>query len=382
MGIWRRSFGILRGVAMVLMAGVLPAQVMLVEPAGPLLPQRFGAWQMQDTASTGTDAAQIDPVHGAELTEDGLRRFAVAKYVRGTATLDVQATQFIDATGASAAISLYRATRTGLQVVPAGQALGAETAAGNGEVLFREGNAVVSVKGVGVQAGELRALAATLPKISGPRGMSPLLPTLLPGRGLQPESVRYTLGPVSYKATGGVLPPKIVGFDKSAEEVTANYTRPGKGTLTLLLYPTPQIAGDHGREIEAWVNANKGGLGTVKLRREGPMVLMTTGDFPPEEAQRMIENIHLKSEVTWDKKLPQEFHTEIRKTASLLVSIAVLSGVLMLAAVLLGLFLGVGRASIRVLLGKPAAAEVEFLGLGLTRGLSKPIQTQDGPLQG
>ena len=40
---------------------------------------------------------------------------------------------------------------------------------------------------------------------------------------------------------GGVLPPEIVGFDKAAEVVTAKYE--GKGTLTMLLYPTPQIAG-------------------------------------------------------------------------------------------------------------------------------------------
>ena len=45
-----------------------------------------------------------------------------------------------------------------------------------------------------------------------------------------------------------------------------------------------------------------------------------------------------------------------------------LSGVLGLAAVLLGLFLGVGRASIRVLMGKPAATEPEFLRLDLSGG--------------
>ena len=59
----------------------------------------------------------------------------------------------------------------------------------------------------------------------------------------------YALGPAGYQAMGGVLPADAVGFDKSAEAVTAKY-RSG-GMLTLLLYPTPQIAGDHGRAIEA-----------------------------------------------------------------------------------------------------------------------------------
>ena len=383
MGFFCRSLATLPSLAMLCLTGVLsaslPAQTVLTEPAAPLLPQHFGVWSMQDAATTGTDAGQIDAAHTSELTEDGLKRFSAAKYTHGAATLDVQAVQYVDATGAEAALSLYRTTHTDLHPLPAGQKLGGEAAASAGEMVFREGNTVVSAKAPHVDANELQALAVTLPKISGPRGMAPLLPTLLPARGLEPGSSRYALGPTGYKAMGGILPPEILGFDKAAEVATANYSHAGKSALTLLLYPTPQIAGDHGRAIESWVNGHKAGLGTVAMRREGPLVMLLTGSIPSEEAQRIVENIHLKAEVTWDKKMPLEFHSEVRKTASLLTSIAVLSGVLMLAAVLLGLFLGVGRASIRVWMGKPAAAEAEFLGLGLTRGLSKPVHAQDDP---
>ena len=55
---------------------------------------------------------------------------------------------------------------------------------------------------------------------------------------------------------GGTLPPSILGFEKSAEAVTAEYAEHGnKGLLTLLLFPTPEIAGDRGRAIEASLNA-------------------------------------------------------------------------------------------------------------------------------
>ena len=74
--------------------------------------------------------------------------------------------------------------------------------------------------------------------------MPPRLPTYLPGQGLKRETVKYALGLAGYQAIGGVLPPEIIGFDKAAEVVTAKYE--GKGTLTMMLYPTPQIAGDHG----------------------------------------------------------------------------------------------------------------------------------------
>ena len=39
-----------------------------------------------------------------------------------------------------------------------------------------------------------------LPKIAGPKGLSPVLPTYLPAKGLDRETVKYALGPVSYEA--------------------------------------------------------------------------------------------------------------------------------------------------------------------------------------
>ncbi len=36
----------------------------------------------------------------------------------------------------------------------------------------------------------------------------------------------------------------------------------------------------------------------------------------------MVESIHLRNELTWNKPMPLEFHAEMRKTYSLLTSIA------------------------------------------------------------
>jgi hypothetical protein len=386
MGVFQRRTIVLRVVGVLSVAAAMgfslpaDAQTSLLIPPTPLLPQHFGPWQMQDQATTGDDPNQIDAAHAIPLKEDGFSRFSTAPFKRGAATIEVKVLQFMDATGATAALSLYRAGDAKLRPLPAGVKLGTESVASEGQILFRTGNSLVIAAAPRVQPSELQALAYTLPKISGPKGMSPLLPTLLPVKGLEASSVRYALGPVSYAATGGILPPEILGFEKSAESVTASYVgRSGKETLTLLLYPTPQIAGDRGRAVEAWVNTHSSGLGTVKMRREGPLVLMTAGALPSEEAQQMIENIHLRNQVTWDKKIAPEFHTEVRKTASLLYSILVFSGLLMLAAILLGLFLGGGRAAYRVMRGKSAATEPEFLGLGLERGPVKAVERSDEP---
>ncbi len=363
------------------------AATTLVMPQGPLLPARFGAWTVTGAVAGAGGGAEAENRAGAErgagspmvegrlaevLKEDGLTRSLEQSYAHAgrAGTIKVDGFQFGDATGAESAFTYLRSPE--MKVPPPGARIGRDEAVLGGRYLIRDGASVLlaEVSSPGPSTvDDLRSLAVTLPKVSGPRGASPLLPTYLPTEGLKPASVRYAVGPVGYAAMGGTLPAGILGLDKGAEAVTAEYAgRGGKGLLTLLLFPTPQIAGDRGRAVEAALNAAGERAGTAKLRREGPMVLLATGGFSAEEAKELVDKIHLRTEVTWNKAVPPVFQTEVRKTASLLVSIAVLSGVLGLAAVLLGLFLGLGRAWIRVLMGKPAAMEPEFLRLDLARG--------------
>ncbi len=347
------------------------AATTLVMPQGPLLPVQFGGWTRVGTAAMENGGSPMVEGQRAEvLREDGLMRSSEESYGQAGrgGTMKIDAFQFGDATGAVSAYTFLRLPE--MKVVAQGAAhVGREEAAAGGRYLFREGSSVVlaevSSPG-GSPAGDLRTLAGMLPKIGGPKGAPPLLPTLLPGEGLVPESVRYAVGPTGYAAMGGGLPAGILGFDKSGEAATAEYAVHGsRGVLTLLLLPTPEIAGDRGRAVATALTAAGARAGTTKLRREGPLLVLATGGFTAAEAAALVDGIHLRSEVTWNKPVPPEFHVEVRKTASLLVSIAVLSGVLGLAAVLLGLFLGFGRAGIRVLMGKPAAMEPEFLRLDL-----------------
>ena len=226
----------------------------------------------------------------------------------------------------------------------------------------------------------LKTVQIGLPKVGGTKGLSPLLPTYLPAKGLQKDSVKYAVGPVGYHAMDPVVPAEIIGFDKAAEVVTAKYD--GKGTLTMFLYPTPQIAGDHGRQIESEMNRQAGAAGTVKLRREGPLVLLATGAWKPSEAQELVEGIHLRNEVTWNKPVPPEFHAEVRKTVSLLTSILIFCGLGALAAVVLALFFGGARAAIRVMQGKPAATEPEFLRIDLSGRTARIHSESPGAEQG
>jgi hypothetical protein len=351
-------------------------QTTLVEPPTPLLPQQINGWVKADQTEQGDATTQTIGTDGQILKEDGLKRYERAVYhstAHPDTTATVSAYQFVDATGAHSAYSYYSKSTSNSAKI------GEETGKGDRPYLFRSGATIVSADLPPASSREfLSGLESRLPKVAGPKALPPLLPTYLPSKGLEADSIKYSLGPAGYQAMGGILPPDIIGFDKAAEVVTAKYA--GKGTLTLLLYPTPQIAGDHGRAIEAEMNRQGAAAGTVKLRREGPLVLLTTGSWIPVEAERLIENIHLRSEVTWNKSVPPVFQTEIRKTVSLLTSIAILSGVLMLAAVVLGLFFGGARAAIRVMQGKPAATEPEFLRIDLS-GRSAKIHTEQQNLE-
>lgn len=330
---------------------------MLVEPPPPLLPATLGKLHRIAEGDPGDglgklDAASLTAQDKAVLAEDGLKRFATSDYKDGAQLGTVTIYRFIDASGAISAFDYFH--RTGMHA----EKLGDSAASSGGSLLVRSGVNLVqeNFKGVADRS-VMTELIDHLPKVAGPAAMDPLLPSLLPAKGFDRESVMYALGPAGYAAMGGVLPAAQLGFDKSAEAVTAKSSSKSGGLLTLILYPTPEIAGDHLRSLTA--------VAPAASRREGPLVVIASGAWPPGEAQKIVDTIHLRSEVTFDKPMPVEFHAEVKKTYSLLTSIAIFCGFAALAMLVLGLFFGGGRALIRVAQGKPAASEPEFLRIDL-----------------
>ena len=348
---------------------------MLMEPPTPLLPATLGKLKRVAEGDVGDGLGLVDAADAPVMTEDGLRRFARSEYASANEKNalpqgSVTVYKFMDVSGAVAAYDYFR--RPGMRPEKVG-----DGALSNGDELLLRSGANVVVGHFKLDHAAMIALSRELidhlPKVGGSAGIVPMLPELLPAQGLEADSLRYALGPAGYRAMGGVLPAGMVGFDKNAETVTA--TTKGGGVLTLLLYPTPQIAGEHERAIEALAKQPGTTLaGTVKLRREGPLLLLTSGAWTAAEAQKMVDGIHLRSEVTWDKPVPLDFGTELRKTFSLLESIVIFCALSALAMLVLGLFLGYGRALVRVMQGKPAASEPEFLRIDLSGAVENKLQ--------
>jgi len=347
---------------------------MLIEPPTPLLPATLGDLKRISEGDPGDGLGQLDAGDRSVLNEDGLKRFARSYYsgANGSTRVSLTVYEFSDASGAVAAYDYFR--KPGMRSAE----LGDEAVGTRDELLLRSGVNVVRETPdlAGTQSITLtKHLIDGLPKVFGSAAVVPPLPAFLPAKGLDHESVKYALGSAGYQATGGVLQPQSVGFDKSAETVTARYK--DEGALTLIEYPTPQIAGEHERSIGAELGQSGSVAGVVKIRREGPLLIVATGPWKPAEATNLIDGIHLRDQLTWNKQMPLEFHAEVQKTYSLLTSIAILCGVGALAAIVLGLFLGGGRALIRVMQGKPAATEPEFLRIDLRGRSSKRLGLPD-----
>jgi hypothetical protein len=95
------------------------------------------------------------------------------------------------------------------------------------------------------------------------------------------------------------------------------------------------------------------------------LVGITSGNLPAADAQRLLDRFNYEASVTWNH--PQGYVPETTKAASLLLGIAALCGILGGTALVLGVFLGGGRALFRRLRGKSASSlsETEFIRLDL-----------------
>ena len=316
------------------------------KPAQPLLPDVFAGWLRQGSAQPFAAPA----ADAAALKEYGFTDGLSASYHRGSETLTLAALRFSDATGAFGAYTYYR--HSGWP----GEQIGSGAASDHGHILFWQGNLFVDAhlsQVSATSAADLRELASDLPQTS--NSLAPTvvldLPNVPVDGPLQGQTMHYALGPAGY--TDGALPPSLVGFDRSAEVVTASYRlRSGPATLTLINYPTPQIAMAAEQQIAAYIQAGNSPQhpwtpalvnstpGSVLVKRSGPLVAVVSGDAVPDDARRLIGLVHYEANVS---RLPGGGPTEVQKTAQLLMGILLLVAVLFVAAFSAAVFLGGGR---------------------------------------
>jgi hypothetical protein len=351
-----------------------PAHLVLPPIPKPLLPDSFAGWVASEAPKKLVDATQADPDNAAALKEYEFTDAAVASYKRDGETLSLHALRFHDASGAYGAYSFYRHDGWPKEEIGTG------ATSDHNRVLFWLGNTVVDANfsHIGPMSGsELRELAGQIPVPEGTKALAPPLLSDLPKGSLDGQTTHYALGPAGYAGAGGVLPPELVGFDRDAEAITANYSLPsGPATLTIIDYPTPPIAMAQEAKIRAYLKAGSqanppwpkplmdSGQAALEVRRSGPLVAIVSGDAIPDESHKLLAIVHYDADLM---SIPQPTESEVSKTSKLLLGIATLVIIGGSAALLLGVFLGGFRALYRVARGKPASSmfEAEFTSLHL-----------------
>ncbi len=380
-------WAVLAGVTSAGQAQVMPAKapakqgvthLMLPPVPKALLPESFAGWVATGAVKKITDAAQVDPVNAAALKEYEFTDAVMAGYKRSGETLSVHALRFHDASGAYGAYSFYRQNGWPKEQIGTG------ATSDNNRVIFWVGDIVVdaSFSRIGPMSGaELRELAGQLPQPEGGKALTPPILANLPKAQLDGQTTHYAVGPVSYAGSGGVLPPELVGFDRGAEAVTASYTlRTGPATLTIIDYPTPQLATSQEKTIREFIEACKradkqtqagwpkplqdSGLAALEVRRSGPLVALVSGNAFTDDSHKLLAMVHYEPELT---SLQQEGESEVLKTGKLLWGITVLVLIGCSVSLLLAFFLGGFRALYRLARGRPVSSvyDIEFISLNL-----------------
>ncbi len=317
-----------------------------------VLPPEFAGWQVKGAVARSDDAAAADAANAPVLKEYGFQRLEEAAYIRDDGrNLVIKAAVFADASGAYGAFTYYCSDEMGEETI------GGQAAFLNNRVLFYQGNVLVDAvfdRMSVMSAAQLRELAGLLPQAEGNKRNPPSLPTYLPKRAFQKNfeknTTKYILGPVTLDRVGSPLPGSMVDFKSGAEVVMGKYAAAaGDATLMLIEYPTPQIAAERLRQIDASVDvshrvtppppgvASMVDVGPFFDARTGPIVVIAAGPLSKSEARSLMSSISYEAEVTWNENT---YVSKKDNVANFLFNAIVLCGIVIGLALVAGIAFG------------------------------------------
>lgn len=337
---------------LVLVLLLLTASISLAEKtSSSILPQTFAGWEKAAGAQTGSDPAGVDQAHPAVLKEYGFDRYEIATYQRPDRTLKIKAAHFQDAIGAYGAFTFYRDPRMNLETI------GTMAASANERVLFFRDNILIEAQFdhvTGMSASELRELASALPAAKGNAANLPTLPNYLPRVQLVPNSAKYVVGPAALGLVNSPLSANQVDFSLSPEVLVGQYNVDRSPAQMILIgYPTPQIAADRLKVLEASAKSPDGA--TIVAKRSGPLVAVVKGAISSGEAKDMLGRVNYEADVTWNENAGTK-HDNI---GNLIVAAFVLIGIILLISLGTGVLFGFSRVVLQRMFPDRFARRVE-----------------------
>ena len=317
----------------------------------PVLPAEFAGWQVKGAVARSDDPAIADAVNAPVLKEYGFQRLEKVAYTRDDGrNLAIKAAVFADASGAYGGFTFYCSAEMAKETIGGGAAFL------NNRVLFYQGNVLVDAvfdKMSVMSASQLRELAGLLPQGEGNKGSPPSLPAYLPKKALQANTTKYILGPVALDRVGSPLPGSLVDFKAGAEVVIGRYTvTAGDATLMLIEYPTPQIAADRQRQIDASHQVAQPQPGVASMvdvgpfydARTGPIIVIAAGPLSKSEARSLMSSISYEADVTWNENT---YLSKKDNMANFLFNAIVLCGIVVGLSLVAGIAFGGVRVVVK-----------------------------------
>jgi hypothetical protein len=362
------------------------------EQAPAILPQQFEGWQMQGAARLSTDPAAADPANAAVLKEYGFSDLALATYKRDDGrTLKIRAARFAGADGAFGAYTFYLQPQMTPDTTKKEDKIGDQAAFLGQRVLFYEGNVLVDAQfsqESAMSGSQMRVLAKALPRPSGNLANLPTFIEFMPHQGYVANTQKYVMGPAALKALAAPVSADLVDFSASSEVTLGNYSTPsGDATLMLISYPTPKLAAEHLRRIDAarqtaQPQAGVSGVenaGSFVDKRTGPIIAIASGGVSDNDAKSLLGMVNYEASVTWNQRTDDP---EPRELYSLMLNVVVLCGILAGLAVVAGVAFG----GIRILMKRwypdrifDRPEQMEFISLRLTETIvTETIVLSDG----
>jgi hypothetical protein len=297
------------------------------------------------------------------LKEYGFTDFEVANYTRPDRKLTIKAARFQDATGAYGALTFYRQPRMQTENI------GLLAASDNERVLFFRDNILIEAhfdRVTAMSASELRELAGMLPRAKGSAANLPTLPTYLPREQLVSNSAKFMVGPAAVSTMKMPLSADLINYSLNPEILLASYSVDRQpADMLMIAYPTPQIATERLRAIEAAPPPEDGT--TIVARRTGPIVAVVKGTISESDAKKIIGRVSYEADVTWNENAG----TKRDNIGNLIVAAFMLIGIILLISLGTGVLLGFGRVMLqRLFPGRflGTAEEADFIRLNLKSG--------------
>lgn len=351
---------------------ILAAGVTFASDSAGFLPPGFSGWQRKGSGKTSTEAAIADAANAPVLKEYGFKEMETATYIRDDGRkLAIKAARFDDASGAFGAYTFYYQPEMNREEI------GDQGASFNQRILFYRGNILVDAifdRVTAMSAAELRELAGLLPRPVGNAGSLPPVLAYMPRRDYIANTEKYIEGPLALAQTSVPVNAHLVDFSKGTEVVLGKYkVAGGEATLMVISYPTPQIAADHMKIIDATqVNTQQQpgvasivDVGPFYDKRSGPLLAIAAGPLSQSEARSLLSAVSYDADVTWNQNT---FFDKKNNIGNLLVNVILLCGILVGLMLVAGMAFGGLRVAIRSLfpgriIDRPE--QVEFISLHL-----------------